>query len=97
MPPEDPAPNSSGGGGASGGGGGGDGLASIPACAEYRRQIDKLRSCPKYPRSAVDSMKKGYDAMDQAMRTSPSVRDSYAQSCAVTVTAMKKTIDQLCP
>jgi hypothetical protein len=96
MPPEDPDPDGGGASGASGGGGG-SGLASIPACADYRKMIDKLDSCRKYPRTAVESLKKGYDAMDQALRTSPSARDTYAKSCADTVSAMKKVIEQLCP
>ncbi|HSK03787.1 MAG TPA: hypothetical protein VK932_21185 [Kofleriaceae bacterium] len=97
LPPEEPPP----GGGTSGGGGAGAAaLASVPACADYRRQIDKILACPKYPRSAGEAMKQAYEQMEKswaATAGTPSARETWIKSCVTGAEALKKLVDSMCP
>jgi hypothetical protein len=87
-PPDDPASS------------GGSSLASLPACAEYRRGIDKLLGCPKYPRSAAEAMKQDYERRDKAWASSSQTqvgRDLVNKSCAESAELLKKLLDSMCP
>jgi hypothetical protein len=84
----------------SGSGGGGPGLASLPACAEYRRQLDRLRACPKYPPTAADAARRGYEQMEKGwagMRPTPATRDSMNQACESIASSLKDALATMCP
>ena len=87
-PPEDTTPSNA---------PGGDGLLSIPECADYSGQLQKLRACPKYPRKGADSMIEGLEHMDRALRASPASRDAWVKSCADGAAAVKKILAAMCP
>jgi hypothetical protein len=98
LPPEEPPP----GGGTSGGGGAtaAADLASVPACADHRRQLDRLLACPKYPRSATDAMRKGYEQMAKAWAASagdPAGRGALIKACEQSADALKKLVASMCP
>jgi hypothetical protein len=79
---------------------GGSGLSSVPACAEYRRGIEKLRSCARYPRSAADALKRAYEQMEQGWAASSgnaAYREAITKSCASGADSMKKLLESMCP
>ena len=99
LPPEDPSGGTATGpsGGTDAGGGGS--LSSVPACAEYRRQIDKIGACRKYPRSAVDGMKKGFEQMEKgwaSARPNAAAREAVAKVCAESADSLKKARETIC-
>jgi hypothetical protein len=103
LPPEDPSGGTGAGpsGGPSGGtdAGGGGSLSSVPACAEYRRQIDKIGACRKYPRSAVDGMKKGFEQLEKgwaSARPNAAAREAIAKVCAESAESLKKARETIC-
>ncbi len=98
--PSDPLPPEDTNGGAGPGASGGADLSSVPACAEYRRQIDQIRSCPKYPSTAVDSMQQGYELMEKswaASRSSAATRDQMTKACTAGADSLKKVRESMCP
>jgi pimeloyl-ACP methyl ester carboxylesterase len=75
-------------------------MASLPGCAEYRRQIDKLKSCPKYPPSSADTIRKGYEQMER--RFAGSATDAAAKQrmnkiCEMIAESLKKSLEAICP
>jgi hypothetical protein len=95
LPPEEPPP----GGGASAGASAGE-MSAVPACADYGRQIDKILACPKYPRSAAEAMKKGYEQMAKswaATAGSPEARESWIKACVAGAEGLKKLVASMCP
>jgi hypothetical protein len=75
-------------------------MSSVPACAAYRRQIDQIGTCAKYPRSAVDAMKQGYAQMEKSWATASSnaqFREQMTKSCAASAEALKKAREMMCP
>lgn len=108
LPPEEPPPGGGTGGvGASAGAGGGAGagasagtLSSVPVCAEYGRLIDKILTCPKYPRSAAQAMKDGFAQMEKAWPAtagSPDARKTWIKACEDGAEGLKKLVDSMCP
>jgi hypothetical protein len=78
----------------------GKGLSSVPECAEYRRQIDKMRTCRKYPSTAVDSLKQGYEQMERSwgsIRSNAAAREQMTKACQTTADSLKKIRQQMCP
>jgi hypothetical protein len=88
LPPDDPATGT------------GTGMASLPACAEYRRQIDKLRSCPKFPPTTANTVRRGYEQMERSYARSAkdaAARQRTNKSCEQIADPLKKRLEAICP
>jgi len=80
----------------------GDGadLASLPACAEYRKQIDNARACAKYPRSTVTALRQSWGQLEKSWataRSSPGTRQQMTAACEALAESVKKAIERMCP
>ncbi|HWU88434.1 MAG TPA: hypothetical protein VN253_14205 [Kofleriaceae bacterium] len=90
-PPGDPPAEDPGAGGT---------LASLPACAEYRRQIDKIRACPKYPPTSVATIQRSYDQLEKSWaskHTTAAARQQMNRTCEMIVDSLKKSLAVICP
>jgi hypothetical protein len=75
-------------------------LASLPPCGEYKRLLDKTRSCRMYPPSSLRMLRKGWTQLEQSWATGRSTagtREQMTQACEQLVTAVKKSVSQMCP
>lgn len=98
TPPDDPMPPESGSSDDAKPAAGGS-MASIPACADFKRQIDRLDGCRQYPKSGVQSLREAYEQMEknwESMRSQASSRDAVRTMCQSTADSLRKAIAQIC-
>jgi hypothetical protein len=75
-------------------------LSSLPPCGEYKRLLDKTRSCRKFPPSSLRTLRKGWTQLETAWasgRTTAGAKEQMTQACEQLLTAVKKSVSQMCP
>ena len=74
-------------------------MASLPGCAEYRRQLDKLGACPKFPPTSVASIRRGYEQMERSWSTTKdaAARQRMNKTCELIADSLKKSLAAICP
>ena len=77
----------------------GGAMASLPGCVRYRRQIDQLRACPKFPPTSADTLRRSYEQMERSWSTmtDPAARQQMNKTCEMIADQLKKSLAAICP